>query len=275
MGTKLGNSPNDIRTPPYSQSWREFKATGTVHGRKRSTGHRGQGSLHQVRRLDMYCRTLHCDSFRNWHDPPLANHDTFEAYREALQSILDIDGASTRTIQKRDFLNTVITYINHRSIFWTDDGRMGLGPELAQATDEIVVFPGCPAPMMLRPSSNGRYQVVGECFIHDLMDGEALLGPRPEQYQQQRMMILSENAQWYYDVYQDNQTGQIQHEDPRLGSLPSRLAKDGVREIYPSGLPRDGEEKNYMGFVAWTKRWVNEGDMVEIMRNDLRPFLLE
>jgi hypothetical protein len=224
--------------------------------------------------LDIYCRTLHCDLFGNWHDPPIARHENFEECREALRSLLDIDRAPTSTVQKRAFINAAITYIMHRSIFWTDDGRMGLGPGLAQATDEIVVFPGCPAPMMLRPSSNGRYQVIGECFIHDLMDSEALLGPRPEHYQQ-RVRKLPEGAQMYYEAYRDNQTGQIQDEDPRLGSLPSRLRDDGVRQIYPTGLPRGGEERDYMGWLTWTKRWVGDGDMVEVMRNDLRPFLLE
>jgi hypothetical protein len=64
--------------------------------------------------------------------------------------------------------------------FLDSDGRLGLGPGLTQETDEIVVFIGCPALMILRPSGGGKYWVVGEGFIHDLMDSEALMGPPPE-----------------------------------------------------------------------------------------------
>jgi hypothetical protein len=166
------------------------------------------------------------------------------------------------------------TYSIGRSIFWTSDGRLGLGPGLTQETDEIVVFIGCPTLMILRPSGGGKYWVVGEGFIHDLMDSEALLGPPPEHYQRLKMAPQSEQ-EVFHEAYRNNLTGQFHDEDPRLAALPSRLRNDGVRQVYPTGFPKDGQEGDYMGYMTWTKGLLGVGEKVEIMRNDLQPFLLE
>ena len=225
--------------------------------------------------IDIYCRTLLCDQFGDYFDPPLASYLKFEECREDLRSLLDMDGQLPCDVQIREFLDSAFMNIRDRTFFRTEDGRIGLRPGLARATDEIVVLPGCPAAMILRPShnGNGRYRVVGECFIHDLMNGEALLGPLPESYQHIRK--LDRTNGYYLEAYQDNRTGDIQDEDPRFGLLQSEVREDDVRRVYPTGFPRNIGDKDYIGLKIWTKRFVDEGEEVEVMRNDLQPFLLE
>ena len=93
---------------------------------------------------------------------------------------------------------------------------------------------------MLRPVPDleGRYQVVGECYVHGLMFGVALLGP-PLNLWQARCAIdnLLTRTEWFHD-------GVVSHEDPRLSPLPS-----GWRYLYrKSGASREelseGEKKD-------------------------------
>jgi hypothetical protein len=81
------------------------------------------------------------------------------------------------------------------------------------------------------PDLEGRYQVVGECYVYGLMFGVALLGP-PLNPWQTRFAIdnLLPRTEWF-------------HEDTRLGPLPS-----GWRYLYgKSGASREElseDEKN-------------------------------
>ena len=55
--------------------------------------------------------------------------------------------------------------------------RFGLGPTKAQAGDVVSIFFGCSVPVVLRKVANAgppAYQLIGEAFIHDMMDGQAL-----------------------------------------------------------------------------------------------------
>jgi hypothetical protein len=232
-------------------------------------------NLNSDHRIDIYCRTLICDQFSDYSDPPSTSYLKFEECLDVLRSLLDTDRQSPLTDHRRHFLGSTCTFTQDRAFFWTEDGRMGLGPGLARATDKIMVLPGCLTPMILRPShnGNGRYRVVGECFIHDLMNGEALLGPLPEGYQ--RIRKLDRTVGLYYEAYRDKRTGDTQYEDPRFGLLPSEVREDGVRRVYPTGFPSNGGDKDWVGLKMWPNYFEVEGEEVEVMRNDLRPFLLE
>jgi hypothetical protein len=228
--------------------------------------------------LEILCQTLRCEMFGDWYYPPRISYQNYEESLEALKIVLENDPTSPLPAQiqaqVQRYMFFAATYSMGRSIFWTSDGRLGLGPGLTQKTDEIVVFIGCPNLMILRPSGGGKYWVVGGCFIHDLMDSEALLGPPPEHYQRLKMVPQSEQ-EVFHEAYRNNLTGQFHDEDPRLAALPSRLRNDGVRQVYPTGFPEDGQEGDYMGYMTWTKGLLGVGEKVEIMRNDLQPFLLE
>jgi hypothetical protein len=55
----------------------------------------------------------------------------------------------------------------------TDDGYMGLVPNRTKREDHIGVILGCDVPFVLRKAEGG-WKLVGECYIHGLMDGEAM-----------------------------------------------------------------------------------------------------
>jgi len=61
-----------------------------------------------------------------------------------------------------------------RRLFVTKSGVPGLGPALMQTGDIVVILPGSPWPIILRPLDNEEYQLVGAAYAHGIMDGEAV-----------------------------------------------------------------------------------------------------
>ena len=56
----------------------------------------------------------------------------------------------------------------------TEKGYMGLTPPRAQVGDLICVFPGASTPFVVREMEDGYFRLVGECYMHGLMDGKAM-----------------------------------------------------------------------------------------------------
>ncbi|PIA93306.1 Heterokaryon incompatibility protein 6, OR allele [Cercospora beticola] len=107
-----------------------------------------------------------------------------------------------------------------RSLFTTGDGQLGLGPHNMQEGDCMAVLLGCPAVMILRPqadTNDNTYEVIGNAVCTGLMDGEALLGPLPEQYETVNVLNASSGA--YRPAFRDKPTGEVIYEDPRLPPL--------------------------------------------------------
>jgi hypothetical protein len=60
-----------------------------------------------------------------------------------------------------------------RRFFVTSSGYMGIGPASMMANDLVVVILGLPVPLVLRKTGpQDCYILVGECYVHGIMDGE-------------------------------------------------------------------------------------------------------
>ena len=105
-----------------------------------------------------------------------------------------------------------------RSFISTREGYIGLAPKTTKVGDIVCVLLGSSTPMVLRATEDGHYKVVGQCYVHGLMYGEALLGPLPERFQ----FLWQTDDEFGRNVaYLDRETGQTLVEDPRLGQLPA------------------------------------------------------
>jgi hypothetical protein len=79
-----------------------------------------------------------------------------------------------------------------RRFMTTKNGYMGWAPDNMYGTDECQVIPGdkiaivfgCSTPIVIRPDG-ASFQVLGEAYIHGIMDGEAMEFLRSGQYQAQ------------------------------------------------------------------------------------------
>jgi hypothetical protein len=63
----------------------------------------------------------------------------------------------------------------HR-MFRTTNHYLGLGPISSSLGDEVWILKGARTPFVLRRRKDGRHQVIGECYVHGIMHGEAVQG---------------------------------------------------------------------------------------------------
>jgi hypothetical protein len=105
-----------------------------------------------------------------------------EAKREQL---IKVWAASSNTKSKADryarvkerrkhFLGEVKRFMLGKRFCITEDGYYGMVPQPARVGDVICVFQGAAVPFVMRHADKGRYTLVGECYVHDLMHGEAV-----------------------------------------------------------------------------------------------------
>ncbi|KAH7418573.1 heterokaryon incompatibility protein-domain-containing protein [Cadophora sp. MPI-SDFR-AT-0126] len=102
-------------------------------------------------------------------------------------------------------------YAQSRCIFKTDSTRLGLGPPNMRADDYIVVLPGGKVPFVFRRVYEGEYisprldfltvtttrlpegsklRLIGECYVHGIMDGEIMKAAEAGEYEFQDVRIV-------------------------------------------------------------------------------------
>lgn len=75
------------------------------------------------------------------------------------------------------FENTMKKKIYGRRLITTEKGYIGLAPAASKKGDEVCILFGCSTPVILRPLNEGGYELIGECYVHGIMEGEALKMP--------------------------------------------------------------------------------------------------
>jgi hypothetical protein len=114
-----------------------------------------------------------------------------------------------------------------RAIFITY-GHLGIGTKAAQPGDIVTAILGCPSAMILRPTKDNRFRVVGEALCHGFMDGEGLLGSLPDGIERVR--------QWNEEIHRDSWTRidrstSLLFPDPRLLGPPHNSENDEIEEF--------------------------------------------
>ena len=77
------------------------------------------------------------------------------------------------------FVLRVQEVVLNRRLINTVSGRLGLAPEMAKKRDLVCILFGCSVPIVLRQQKDAGtgeeyFQLIGECYIHGIMEGEAL-----------------------------------------------------------------------------------------------------
>ncbi|KAI1324970.1 heterokaryon incompatibility protein-domain-containing protein [Xylariaceae sp. FL0255] len=109
-----------------------------------------------------------------------------------------------------------------RLLIHTAEGLIGLASDNTEIGDEVWSLLGCEQLMMLRPRrrttgnpESSGYLVIGPCYIHGLVYGEAILGQFPD--------TIRPRAQYGGTgtgyLFEDLETGNRSPHDPRLDSL--------------------------------------------------------
>ena len=107
----------------------------------------------------------------------------FQGVKEAFVARLASQEASSPTPPILSiYLMHAHEYVIGRSLFRMKEGYIGLAPEVAQVGDQVCVILGCDAPLILRPTLNKEWQVVGRCYVDGVEDGRVFLGDLPKPY---------------------------------------------------------------------------------------------
>lgn len=67
-----------------------------------------------------------------------------------------------------------MTFQRDRRPFFSNSGHVGLAPARAEPGDCICIIYGSPVPYILRASTKGKFVLIGEAYVHGIMDGEWL-----------------------------------------------------------------------------------------------------
>lgn len=75
----------------------------------------------------------------------------------------------------QNFWARLINSIKCRRLFTTTKGHFGTGPDYMKTGDQVCVLLGGATRFIVRPNKD-VYRLIGECYVHGLMYGEALKG---------------------------------------------------------------------------------------------------
>lgn len=141
-----------------------------------------------IRDVLKFCE-VHVQNFVHWSGKlPCASstideHTLLAPFLGPKSSLMSRIWHSRGDMRRKESLNThVVTHkycgrsktsLQRRSFFTTLKGYIGLGPSSTERGDLICILYGCKKPLVLRPQGE-HFVVVGECYVHGLMFGEAM-----------------------------------------------------------------------------------------------------
>lgn len=128
--------------------------------------------IHRVRMDENECATL------------------YEAYRQYIETsnippwIPELSNASSELeIRASEYRQAMFGACDCRRLFSTASGFFGLGPQTMKPGDILAILYGSLLPFVLRPSRDSRgatHELVGSCYVHGIMDGEAVQAHRSQ-----------------------------------------------------------------------------------------------
>lgn len=77
----------------------------------------------------------------------------------------------------------------NRTLALTKAGRAGMVPFYAKPGDICCIIPGVDVPLIMRSKKNGRYNLVGDSYIHGVMKGEIMEAVEKGQFSPNIIMI--------------------------------------------------------------------------------------
>ena len=96
--------------------------------------------------------------------------------RKVIKGLVTVDDLKRRTEIEAMIMPLVEEVTLNRRLGVTRHGFLGVMPPAAQEGDLIYLLKGGAVPFVLRPlaGENGRFEMIGECFVYGIMNGEAL-----------------------------------------------------------------------------------------------------
>lgn len=128
--------------------------------------------------LNAGCRVLSKQTYRDDVTTEQRVSDCFSVLSELGAPVLH--NASIQTRHREGdwdrFLATAQDVCQGRCFFRTARGLIGIGPRVAAVGDQACIFFGAQVPFLLNLPSHSveEYRFCGECYLHDMMNGQAI-----------------------------------------------------------------------------------------------------
>uniref|UniRef100_A0A0B7KB35 Heterokaryon incompatibility domain-containing protein n=1 Tax=Bionectria ochroleuca TaxID=29856 RepID=A0A0B7KB35_BIOOC len=90
------------------------------------------------------------------------------------KSDLPDDTATLTSFGVDDYMDQLQDIAKYRCPFRTSTGRIGIGPHQMKSGDRIHVLAGASVPYAMREGTDRKLRLLGEVYLHGIMDGEAL-----------------------------------------------------------------------------------------------------
>jgi hypothetical protein len=101
-----------------------------------------------------------------------------EAINGILEEVCNLDPASDKKQKlERDFDDISESFrvaYSCRRLFRTKKNYLGIAAESIEKGDAVWVLAGSAVPLVLRPVEDGGWKLVGETYIHGIMNGEVV-----------------------------------------------------------------------------------------------------
>jgi hypothetical protein len=126
-------------------------------------------------RLDAFWRTLIADAFMGQRQPPKELFRQFEVWsgRKDLASVIDLEEIPERLAYPPPYMRALEDAATGCRLIISDKWYVGLAPESAEEGDLICILLGGQTPFVLRQAGD-HYTLIGPCYVHGIMDGEAM-----------------------------------------------------------------------------------------------------
>ncbi|KAH8745951.1 heterokaryon incompatibility protein-domain-containing protein [Hyaloscypha finlandica] len=98
-------------------------------------------------------------------------------YRTWVDELGDSDTPYWKSVHAQNYHSNFTEACLGRRFFVTKKGYFGIGPAELEEGDEIYILAGGKFPLVLRPSPESQpntFELVGDCYVHGVMDGEAV-----------------------------------------------------------------------------------------------------
>ncbi|KAI9158887.1 Heterokaryon incompatibility protein [Paramyrothecium foliicola] len=171
----------------------------------------GSGEL-----INAFARTLLWNRFQESHIERPSLLIRFDSFKNKIHSWVKSNVEDSTNIlqdmQSQQYA-AVIKSVMYGAVFYTtSSGQIGAAPEATEPNDRIVTLLGCESPIMVRPVEDGRFLVIGPCYLAGAMSAESLLGPLTPGVQQ--VMCRGGDIACLYQ-----KTDEVTFEDPRFEKL--------------------------------------------------------
>ncbi|KAK0128770.1 hypothetical protein ONS95_000721 [Cadophora gregata] len=125
-------------------------------------------------------RTMICNTTIDSETVPSSYAQKFNTFKffmraaqyPALMAIIPADQREVRYREANEFQIVLDRWIHGRVFCRTKNGYLGMLPVGSRPGDEICGILRAKTPYVIRKKSNGCYQLIGECYIHGMMNGE-------------------------------------------------------------------------------------------------------